>query len=628
MKEFIKKHIFLIRLIFSVLCLIAAHIVEFINKDLSLPVCLPLCIVGYIVIAYDLYIEAFEGIKEGEFFNEETLTIIASIAAMAIGEFHDGLTVAIFFQLGEHFEDFAMDQSKKSVESILALRPTIVHLLKNKDIIDVDPEEVKIGDIILVKPGENIPLDGEIIEGNSNLNTSSINGESLPIRCHKGDKVLSGFLNIDSIIKIKTVKEYSNSTVAQILDMIENADEKKTGTEKFITKFARVYTPIVISLAFSIALLPPLLIGFITNDWSTWSDWIYRAASTLVVACPCALIISIPMSYVVSIGVASKNKAIIKGSTYLEAIAKADTIFFDKTGTLTEGNFKISEIKNTQGVSKEDLLKYAQIGESFSNHPIAKAILESIDPNKYKDAIKDYQEFEGKGISCTYEGKKLLVGNDKLIDKATKTNDIGTIVHVSYDDNYLGYLIIKDTIKEGITNTISQFKKVGFKNISMLTGDSEEIAKDVANTIGLDNYKARLLPIDKTRIIEDAKANGQTTIFVGDGVNDAPSLIMSDVGISMGQIGSDSAIEASDVVIMDDNLNRIPFLKKLSKINKFVVLWNIYFSIIIKAAVLILNAFGVLGEFGIVAAIFADVGVTIICCITSLLINLYRPKIK
>ena len=632
--KFIKEHLFLIRFISALALLIASIIIKYAAPNYILYVALPLTIVGYVIIAYDLVIEMFEGFKEKEIFSEETLTIIASIAAITIGiingegEFVDGLAVVLFFQLGEHFEDYALDNSRKSIESLMELRPDYVRLLVNGKEETVDPSKVKIGDLFIVKPGEIVPLDGEIVEGKTMINTSSITGESLPRSASKEDKILSGVVNIESPITIKATKTYGDSTVAKILDMVENATSKKTKSEKFITKFAKIYTPIVISLAFLVAVIPPIFFGIKDGNWATWGDWVYRGASMLVISCPCAIVISIPMSYVVSIGTASKNKILIKGSTYLELIAKSNSIYLDKTGTITEGQFKIDKVETVKNVKEKELLDLAIAAECYSNHPIAKAITTNVDLDIYKKDIKDYQQVDGKGVVCLYKEKKLVVGNAKLFEKEkldyVESKEVGTIIYVAYDNKFLGNLVIRDTIKPNTIEAIQLFKKHGIANITMLTGDNKEIAKDIADKVGITNYQAELLPIDKTKALENAKNKGEITMFVGDGVNDAPSLVLSDIGISMGSIGSDSAIEASDIVIMDDNLKRIPFLKSLAKLNKFVVYWNLIFAIVIKVATLILNMLGVLGQWAIAAAIFADVGVTIICCINSLLISLKK----
>ncbi len=632
--KFIKEHLFLIRFITALILLIASIIIKYAAPNYILYIALPLTIVGYIVIVYDLVIEMFEGFKEKEIFSEETLTIIASIAAITIGiingegEFVDGLAVVLFFQLGEHFEDYALDNSRKSIESLMELRPDYVRLLENGKEKTVDPSKAKIGDLFIVKPGEIVPLDGEIVDGKTMINTSSITGESLPQSASKDDKILSGVVNIESPITIKATKTYGDSTVAKILDMVENATNKKTKSEKFITKFAKIYTPIVISLAFLVAIVPPIFFGIKDGNWATWSDWIYRGASMLVISCPCAIVISIPMSYVVSIGTASKNKILIKGSTYLELIAKSNSIYLDKTGTITEGQFKIDKIETIENINEKELLDLAITAECYSNHPIAKTITTNVDLDSYKKDIKEYQQVDGKGVVCLYKGKKLVVGNAKLFKlenlEFIESKEVGTIIYVAYDNKFLGNLVIRDTIKPNTIEAIQLFKKHGITNITMLTGDNKEIAKDIAGKVGITNYQAELLPIDKTKALENAKNNGEITMFVGDGVNDAPSLVLSDIGISMGSIGSDSAIEASDIVIMDDDLKRIPFLKSLAKLNKFVVYWNLIFAIAIKVATLILNMLGVLGQWAIAAAIFADVGVTIICCINSLLISLKK----
>jgi len=625
--NFIKKHLFAFRFFISLALLISAIIIDKTVEN-SYTLVLILCLVGYVIMSIDLYIESVKSIIHKEFFNEVTLTIIASVAAIAIAEPTDGLAVIMFFQLGEFFEEFALASSKKSIKAILALRPEFVRLIIKGKEIKSAPEKAQIGDLFVVKPGEIVPIDGIVVEGFSQLNTSSITGESLPSDVSKNDKIISGVINLNSPLTIKATRIYKESTVAKILDIVENEASKKTKSEKFITKFAKIYTPIVIAIAFIISIVPPLYFGFANNDWATWNDWIFRGASMLVIACPCAIVISIPMSYVVSIGVASKHKILIKGSTYLELLNKVDNIFLDKTGTITAGKFDIFSINPVKGISSDELLLIARIGDSRSNHPIAKAIVGNTDLSNYYKKIKNYKEINGKGVSLLYEDKLLLVGNDKLLNDNNidfkKTSEIGTIIYVSLAEKFLGYLVIRDVIKPETIEAIELLKKQKIKNITMLTGDNLDIAKNIAKETGINNYQANLLPIDKTKVLEDAKKRNEISIFVGDGVNDAPSLVLSDIGISMGNIGSDSAIEASDIVIMDDDLRRISFLKSLAKLNRFVVYYNLIFAIAIKVATIFLEMFGLLKEYSIIVAIFADVGVTIICCINSLLINLKK----
>lgn len=626
--KFIKKHFFIFRFSFSLILLLISLVIKYQFPNYEYTIALPLTLVGYALMSYDMYIKVFKSIKSHDFFDEVSLTIIASIAATSIGEFVDGLAVVMFFQLGEHFEDYALDSSRKSIKSIMELRPDYIRLIRNGKEEVVNPSEAKVDDIFIVKPGEIVPLDGIIINGKSNLNTSSITGESLPREAKENDSIISGVINLDSPLTIKATKSYGESTLSKILDMVENASSKKTKSEKFITKFSKIYTPIVISIAFIIAIIPPLFFGIKDGNWNTWSDWIYRGASMLVISCPCAIVISIPMSYVVSIGVASKQKILIKGSTYLELIAKSNSIYLDKTGTITEGKFKIDSIKTEKNIDKEELINLAQIAESFSNHPIAKAIVANRDCTDAKTKIKEYIEVNGKGISCLYNGKLLLAGNEKLLKdnkiKFIKNDEIGTIIYVAYNKKFYGSLVIRDTLKENTVEAIKLFKKHGIKQVTMLTGDNSDIAKSIAAKAGITHYESSLLPIDKTKFIEKAKEKGEITMFVGDGINDAPSLVISDIGISMGSIGSDSAIEASDIVIMDDDLRRISYLKSLAKLNKFVVYYNLIFAIGIKVLTLFLNMFGLLHEYAIIAAIFADVGVTFICCINSLLISLKK----
>ncbi|MFA6754943.1 MAG: heavy metal translocating P-type ATPase [Bacilli bacterium] len=626
------KKSFFIRFILALIALIISIVFEYTLKidKLDLYVILPITLSAYLLISYDLFIKSFKAIKNKSFFSEVTLTLLSSIAAFAIGQYVEGLAVTLFFQLGEFFEDYALNKSRDSIKSIMNLRPDFV--IKYNDGIEtkVKPEDMAINDLFIVKPGERVPLDGIIIKGSSSFDTSSITGESLPKDLEENQEIMSGFVNLDSPIVIKSTKEFYNSTVAKILDLVENATNKKTKSEKFISKFSKIYTPIVIILVVIISVVPPLVFGLSTGDYN-WGKWIFEGATLLVISCPCALVISVPMAYFSSIGIASKNKVLIKGSNYLDLINKADTIFMDKTGTITKGKFEINKTCPEGKISSEELLKYAAIGESYSNHPIAKTIVKQIDINEEKQYIKDFKEIKGKGTYCKYNNKALYVGNEGYLlennIKVIPSLEVGTIVYVGYDEQFLGSLIVRDIIKENTVSSISLMRKNGIKSFNMLTGDNEQTAQLIAKEAGIDNIFANLLPIDKTKIIEEYK-NKALTIFVGDGVNDAPSLITSDIGISMGQLGSDSAIEASDIVIMDDDLRHIAFIKKLAKKNKIVVNTNIIFAIVVKIAILLLTIFELLGPYAIWLAIFADVGVTIICCINSLLLMLTKENNK
>lgn len=597
----------------------------------------PLSFITYIFVGYEIYIEAFEGFKEKEIFSENTLTIIATIAAFCIFEFIEALAIVLFFQIGEAFEDYAKDKSKKSIETILELKPDYATLIVDGKENRVTPEEVKINDILIIKPGERIPLDGIVYKGNSSLNTSSITGESLPLDVKEGDTIISGTINISSVFYLKVTKIYRESTINRILQLVTESSEKKSKKEKFITKFSKIYTPIVISLAFVCALIIPLIIGLVKNslgDTSLWQNWITTGCSFLVISCPCSLVLSVPLAYFVSLGVASKNKALIKGSVYLEYLNEVDTIFLDKTGTITKGNFEVSNFYLAKNHTKDELFKLASYGEHYSSHPIAIAIKNNYKNEIYESEISNYETILGKGIKTEYLGKQLLVGNKSLLEanniEFIENNDIGTIIYVSYDNEFIGSLTILDTIKEDSQEAIKELKQLGIKNIVMLTGDNKEIADYISNKIGINSY-SNLLPQDKTSIIEKYKNEGYKTMFIGDGINDAPSITLSDIGVSMGGIGSDAAVEASDIVIMDDKLSTVKKIKKLAKTTSIVALVNIIFSLIVKIGMMVFSILNTslslnLNSLVIWLAIFADVGVTIICVLNSM--SLMKRKIK
>jgi len=597
----------------------------------------PISFITYIFVGYEIYIEAFEGFKEKEIFSENTLTIIATIAAFCIFEFVEALAIVLFFQIGEAFEDYAKDKSKKSIETILELKPDYANLFVDNQEIKETPEEVKIDDILIVKPGERIPLDGVIYKGNTSLDTSSITGESQPIDVKEGDSILSGTINISSVFYLKVTKVYGESTINRILQLVTESNEKKSKKEKFITKFSKIYTPIVISLAFICAIIVPLIIGLVNNslgEVTLWQNWITTGCSFLVISCPCSLVLSVPLAYFVSLGVASKNKALIKGSTYLEYLNEIDTVFLDKTGTITKGNFEVNNFYLNNNHTKEELFKLASYGEHYSNHPIAIAI-----KNNYKNDIKEtdisnYENILGKGIKTDYLGKTLLVGNKSLLETNNinfeENKDIGTIIYVSYGNEFIGSLTILDTIKEDSQEAIKDLKQLGIKNIVMLTGDNKDIAEYISDKVGI-SYYSNLLPQDKTAVIEKYKNNGSKTMFIGDGINDAPSITLSDIGVSMGGIGSDAAVEASDIVIMDDKLSTVKKIKKLAKMTSQVSLVNIIFSLVIKFGMMIFAILNTslslnLNSLVVWLAIFADVGVTIICVLNSM--SLMKRKIK
>ena len=607
--------------------------VKLVNSDVKAIIILPISLALYLLISYDLFIDAFKKIKHKQFFDEVTLSLIATIAAFAIGEYVEALAVVVFFQIGERFEKYAVNKSRNSIQSILNLRPDKITLYNDGVEKIVEPYEVKINDLIIVKSGERVPIDGVIIKGKSSLDTSSMTGESIPRSVKENDEIISGVINIGSPLIIKANKEFYNSTIAKMLDLVENASLKKSTSERFITKFAKIYTPIVIFLALVVAIIPPLIINY--NNIDVWVNYIRTAASFLVISCPCALVLSVPMSYFVSLGEASKVKTLIKGSIYLDKFAKLKNIVLDKTGTITKGNFVVSDIyPNNNLISKDDLLLLAQYGEYYSNHPIAIAILNNKKDDLNKDDLNDHQEIEGKGIKVIYKNKPLMVGNYKLLkENNIKLEEISspfTLIYVSYDNKYLGYLEIKDEIKESSILAIKNYHKNKINNVIMLTGDNDKIAKEIAKQANVDKYYANLLPIDKTNILNDimSKNSKDITAFIGDGINDAPSLTTADIGISMGGIGSDITIDSSDAVIMDDDLNRVNQVIKIAKRNKRIVFENIFIALSIKTIVMILSLIPNLPITSYIMwfGIFADVGVTVICVLNSLRLSLYKHK--
>ena len=601
-------------------------------NNLNTLVILPISLFFYLLVSYDLFIEAFKKIKHKQFFDEVTLSLIATIAAFAIGEYVEALAVVVFFQIGERFEKYAVDKSRNSIKSILNLRPDKVTLYNDEIEKIVEPFDVNIGDLFIVKSGERVPIDGKVIKGKSTLDTSSMTGESIPRSIKEGEEVISGVINLGSPLIIQATKEFYNSTISKMLDLVENASSQKANSEKFITKFAKIYTPIVIFFAFVVAILPPLIINY--ADPAIWANYIRTAASFLVISCPCALVLSVPMSYFVSLGEASKIKVLIKGSTYLDKFTKLKNIVLDKTGTITKGNFVVNNVVSKNDNEKEELLTLAQYGEYYSNHPIALAILSNNKDKLNKDYLSDYTEIEGHGVKVNFKNKTLLVGNAKLLEENKITfNQIDspfTLIYVSYDNQYLGYIEIKDQIKESSIKAIDAYHQNGIKNVIMLTGDNDKIASAVAKEAGVDKFYANLLPLDKTAKLEEilAKENKNTTAFIGDGVNDAPSLTKADIGISMGGIGSDITIDSSDVVIMDDDLNKVNKVIKIAKRNKFVVVENIAFALFIKILVMILSLIPNLpiSPYIMWFAIFADVGVTVICVLNSLRLSLKFKK--
>ena len=574
-----------------------------------------LFIISYIIVGGDVVKRAVKNIFKGQVFDENFLMSIATIGAFFIGEYPEGVAVMLFYQVGELFQSYAVGKSRKSIASLMDIRPDYANVKKGDELVKVDPDEVQIGDIILIKAGEKIPLDGKVIEGSSMIDTSALTGESVPREVEVGSDILSGCININGVITAEVTKEFGESTVSKILDLVENASSKKSNSEQFITKFARYYTPVVVIIAVFLAIIPPLVI-----DGATFSDWIYRALAFLVVSCPCALVISIPLSFFGGIGGASKKGVLVKGSNYLEALAETEIVVFDKTGTLTKGVFNVQEI-HPEGVSKEELLELTAHAESYSNHPISFSLRRAYSKEIDNGRISDVEEISGHGVIATVDGKKVMVGNIKLMKMMDipyfKGELIGTIVHVAVNNKYIGYIVIADEVKEDSAQAIKELKAANIKQTVMLTGDNKSIGSKVAKELGLDKVYAELLPADKVEKLEELfsqKSKKGKLAFVGDGINDAPVLARADIGIAMGGLGSDAAIEAADVVIMTDEPSKIATTMKISKKTLKIAHQNIVFAIGIKIIVLILSAFGITTMW---AAIFADVGVTIIAVLNA-----------
>lgn len=579
-------------------------------------------LVSYIIIGYDVLLKAFRNIKRGKIFDENFLMSVATIGAICISDMREAVAVMLFYQIGELFHSYAVNKSRKSIIELMDIRPDYANVIRNGKHEKVDPNEVNIEEIILVKPGEKIPLDGVIVEGKSLLNTVALTGESVPRSVKENDEVLSGCINNEGILKIKVTKKFGDSTVSKILDLVENASNRKSKSEAFITKFAKYYTPIVCGIALVVAIFPPLILK------EPFNTWIYKALSFLVVSCPCALVISIPLSFFGGLGASSNIGVLVKGSNYLEALSNVDIVVCDKTGTLTEGVFKVQEI-NAVGISNEELLKMTAYAESFSNHPISISLKEAYGKKIDSSKVTKAREIVGKGIYAKVLGKDVYVGNDKLLKeleiKIDKVNKTGTVIYTVIDNKYCGYILISDKIKEDSYKMIKSLKKNNIRKIVMLTGDRENISKSISNELKLDEYYAELLPQDKVSITEKIMHEKDgNLLFIGDGINDAPVLALSDIGVSMGSLGSDAAIEASDIVIMTDEPSKISDVIKISKKTMKIVRENIVFAISIKIAVLILSLLGIATMW---SAVFADVGVSVIAILNSLrILNVKKYK--
>lgn len=571
---------------------------------------------SYILVGGKVVLSAIRNIFRGQVFDENFLMTVATLGAFAIGNHPEGVAVMIFYEIGELFQSYAVNRSRKSISSLMDIRADYANLIIDGKEKKVDPSEIKIDDIIVIKPGERVPLDGVVIEGNSSLDTSALTGESLPRNIELNDEILAGVINLTGVIRVKVTKEFGESTVSRILELVQNASSKKAQTEKFITKFARYYTPVVVLSAVALAIIPPLVV-----EGALFSDWVYRALIFLVVSCPCALVVSIPLGLFAGIGGASKNGVLIKGGNYLEALKDVETVVFDKTGTLTKGVFKVVKI-NTNNIEEGELLRIAATGESFSNHPIAQSILKAYGKEVDKSIISNYEEISGNGIKVNIDNKEVLLGNYKLMNsngiKYTNSQEIGTVVHVVVDGEYKGNIVIADEVKEDSKEAIEMLKKIGVKKCVMLTGDNKKVAEKIAEELGLDEVYAELLPTDKVAMVEKLlkeKSEKGKLAFVGDGINDAPVLARADVGVAMGGIGSDAAIEAADVVLMRDNPSSLVDAIEIGRKTNRILWQNIIFSLGVKIAVLIPAAIGIANMW---EGVFADVGVTLIAVLNSM----------
>ena len=572
---------------------------------------------AYLIIGFDVLKEAVEGLKGGKVFNENTLMAIATIGAFAIKQYPEAVFVMFFYKIGELFEDIAVKNSRSSITALLDIRPDHAWLKLGNAVKETSPEKIKVGDVIVVKPGEKVPLDGIVTDGSAYLDTAALTGETKPSFVKEGDKVLSGTICKNSTLEVRVEKEYGESTVAKILEMVENASEKKASAENFITQFSKIYTPLVVFGALLLATIPPLFFG------GAFTDWLYRALVFLVISCPCALVISIPLSFFGGIGAASRAGVLVKGSNYLEALTHVKTFVFDKTGTLTKGKFAVTKVLPNEGVSETELVFLAACCEQFSPHPIARSIVDYYDGELKKGDVSDSQELVGLGVSANHDGKTIYCGNAKLMKKVlpeTKLpeSEIGTQVYVAYDGKYVGSLEVADVIKEDSKEAVSDLRASGVQKIVMLTGDARKVGEGVARELGLDDVKTELLPQDKLEEVEKLKTelDGQDKLaFVGDGLNDTPVLAQSDVGIAMGALGSDAAVEAADVVLMSDEPSAIVRVMKIARRTKRIVWENISFALGVKAVCLLLGALGIAGMW---QAVFADVGVTVIAVLNSL----------
>ncbi len=573
-----------------------------------------LFVAAYILSGYEVLLKSIKNIFRGEVFDENFLMSIATLGAFAINKPGEAAAVMIFYNVGELFEDYAVGKSKKSIIQLMNIKPKIANLKKGNEIKVVEPEELKVGDIIVVKAGEKIPVDGVIVNGETTINTSALTGESVPRKVKVDDEVLAGCINESDVIEVKVTKEFKDTAINEIIELVKNSNKAKSKTELFITKFAKVYTPIVVVLALILAFVPPIFVGF-----QNLGEWVKRALVFLVTSCPCAIVLSVPLGYFAGIGKAGKEGVLIKGSNYLDVLTKANTMVLDKTGTITKGNFEVSKIVLAEEIGEEELLEIAAVAESMSNHPIAKSIISKVNKKISQEEIEEYKEIAGMGIKAKYHGDEIVVGNAKLLEKEEikyyPCNEIGAIVYVAKNKKYLGAIVISDTVKPDSKEAIEGFKKNGINKICMLTGDNKEIAENIAKQVGIEEVHYNLLPGEKVKELQKIKNEQNVVIAIGDGINDSPVLAEADIGASMGLNGQDLAIETSDIVIMDGKLSSFNKAIHVSKRTKKIIIQNIYFALGIKAIVLVLGAFGISTMW---EAVFADVGVTFITVLNSL----------
>lgn len=614
-----QKKVLLRILLASVLILAWKVLLHFVK--LPAYVIFGLYMIPYLVIGYDVLKKAIKGIVNRQVFDENFLMAVATVGAIVLGDYTEGVAVMLFYQVGELFQSYAVGKSRRNISDLMDIRPDYANIEGEHGIERVDPDEVETGSIILVQPGEKIPIDGIIVEGNSSLNTSALTGESVPRDVKAGEEVISGCINMTGVLRIKTTKEFEESTASQILDMVENASSKKSRSENFISKFAKIYTPVVCYSALALAILPPLVTMFVFQQDAEWGQWIYRALTFLVISCPCALVISIPLSFFAGIGGASRAGVLVKGSNYLETLAQTKHIVFDKTGTMTKGVFEVVGIHHNS-LPKEELLRLAAHAECHSSHPISKSLQAAYGKSIDQSLVSDVEEIGGNGVIAKVDGREIAVGNQKLMHRlgveSVECHKVGTVVHIAIGQQYAGHILISDVIKPNAKNAIQALKHIGIKKCVMLTGDGKRVAEHVAGELGIDEVHSELLPADKVAIVEqllEEKRSKEKLAFVGDGINDAPVLSRADIGIAMGALGSDAAIEAADIVLMDDDPLKIAKAIRISKKCIRIVYENIYFAIGIKVLCLILGALGIANMW---LAIFADVGVMVIAVLNAI----------